>query len=294
MKPPAFSYDAPQSVDEVLGILAEHGEDAKLLAGGQSLVPMLNFRLLRPSRLIDLNRVQGLSAIEPQGGGLAVGAMTRQAALERSQAVARMFPLLAQALPLIAHFQIRNRGTIGGSLSHADPAAELPAVMTALGAQLVLRSRRGERVLTCDSFFQGYLETDLAADEMLVQIRIPPDPAHSGTAFVEVSQRHGDFALVGVAARVTLDRRDACTAVSIVLTGVDTRPLRAHEAEAALVGTRLTAEDLRAAASVTASNLTPGSDMHASAEYRKRAAQALTERALAAALERARRGKEPD
>jgi aerobic carbon-monoxide dehydrogenase medium subunit len=294
MKPPAFSYDAPQSVDEVLGILAEHGEDAKLLAGGQSLVPMLNFRLLRPSRLIDLNRVQGLSAIEPQGGGLAVGAMTRQAALERSQAVARMFPLLAQALPLIAHFQIRNRGTIGGSLSHADPAAELPAVMTALGAQLVLRSRRGERVLTCDSFFKGYLETDLAADEMLVQIRIPPDPAHSGTAFVEVSQRHGDFALVGVAARVTLDRRDACTAVSIVLTGVDTRPLRAHEAEAALVGTRLTAEDLRAAASVTASNLTPGSDMHASAEYRKRAAQALTERALAAALERARRGKEPD
>jgi aerobic carbon-monoxide dehydrogenase medium subunit len=294
MKPPAFSYDAPQSVDEVLGILAEHGEDAKLLAGGQSLVPMLNFRLLRPSRLIDLNRVQGLSAIEPQGGGLAVGAMTRQAALERSQAVARMFPLLAQALPLIAHFQIRNRGTIGGSLSHADPAAELHAVMTALGAQLVLRSRRGERVLTCDSFFKGYLETDLAADEMLVQIRIPPDPAHSGTAFVEVSQRHGDFALVGVAARVTLDRRDACTAVSIVLTGVDTRPLRAHEAEAALVGTRLTAEDLRAAASVTASNLTPGSDMHASAEYRKRAAQALTERALAAALERARRGKEPD
>jgi aerobic carbon-monoxide dehydrogenase medium subunit len=293
MKPPAFSYDAPQSVDEVLGILAEHGDDAKLLAGGQSLVPMLNFRLLRPSRLVDLNRVQGLSGIEPQGGGLAIGAMTRQAALERSQAVARIFPLLAQALPLIAHFQIRNRGTIGGSLSHADPAAELPAVMTALDAQLVLRSRRGERTVTCDSFFKGYLETDLAPDEMLVEIRIAPDPAHSGCAFVEVSQRHGDFALVGVAARVTLDRRDACAAVSIVLTGVDTRPLRAREAEAALVGSRLSAEDLRAAASVTATKLTPGSDMHASAQYRKRAAQALTERALAAALERARSSREP-
>ena len=293
MKPPAFSYDAPQSVDEVLGILAEHGDDAKLLAGGQSLVPMLNFRLLRPSRLVDLNRVQGLSGIEPQGGGLAIGAMTRQAALERSQAVARIFPLLAQALPLIAHFQIRNRGTIGGSLSHADPAAELPAVMTALDAQLVLRSRRGERTVTCDSFFKGYLETDLAPDEMLVEIRIAPDPAHSGCAFVEVSQRHGDFALVGVAARVTLDRRDACAAVSIVLTGFDTRPLRAREAEAALVGSRLSAEDLRAAASVTATKLTPGSDMHASAQYRKRAAQALTERALAAALERARSSREP-
>ena len=293
MKPPVFSYDAPQSVDEVLGILAEHGDDAKLLAGGQSLVPMLNFRLLRPSRLIDLNRVQGLSAIEPQAGGLAIGAMTRQAALERSPAVARIFPLLAQALPLIAHFQIRNRGTIGGSLSHADPAAELPAVMTALDAKLVLRSRRGERTVSCDSFFKGYLETDLAPDEMLMEIRIPPDPARSGSAFLEVSQRHGDFALVGVAARVTLDRKDACAAVSIVLTGVDTRPLRAREAEAALVGSRLGADDLRAAASMTATNLSPGADMHASAEYRQRAARALTERALAAALERARSSKEP-
>ncbi|HWI79638.1 MAG TPA: xanthine dehydrogenase family protein subunit M [Ramlibacter sp.] len=288
MKPAAFAYEAPRTVDEVLGILAEHGDEAKLLAGGQSLVPMLNFRLMRPALLVDINRVQGVSAIEPQGGGLTVGAMTRQGALERSSAVARAFPLLAEALPLIAHFQIRNRGTIGGSLSHADPAAELPAVMTALGAQLVLRSRRAERTVTCDQFFKGYLETDLAADEMLVRIQIPPDPARSGSAFLEVSQRHGDFALVGVAVRLTLDAKSACAAASIVLTGVDTRPLRASEAERALVGSRLSEDDLRGAAALAAKNLAPQSDMHASADYRTDAARALTARALAAALGRAR------
>src|SRR5215470_15811927 len=211
MKPPRFEYLAPTSVDEALAMLAEHGEEAKILAGGQSLVPLLNFRLVRPGYLIDLNGVRA------ENGHVAIGAMTRQRAVETSSLVSERCPLLADAMPQIGHVQIRNRGTVGGSLAHADPAGELPAVVAALDGELVLRSARGERRLAPEQFFVGYLTTAAAPDELLVETRVPVAPPRTGTAFIELSRRHGDFALVGVAASVTVDEGGVCTKCAIAL-----------------------------------------------------------------------------
>ena len=288
MKPPAFEYFEPRSLDEALALLAEHGDGAKVLAGGQSLVPMLNLRLVRPSCLIDINAVSALSYIKPDGAGLEIGATTRQRALERSALVADACPLLRRAIEFVAHFQIRNRGTLGGSLAHADPAAELPAAVTALGSELVLRSARGERTLQAPDFFTGYLETALAPDELLVAIRIPREPPRSGSAFLEVSRRHGDFALVGVAASVALGADGVCASAAIVLVGVSSAPFVSTDAAALLVGTRLAASDLDEAARATAARVPAQADIHASAAYRTHAARTLTARALAQAAARAR------
>src|SRR5881628_249850 len=202
MKPAAFDYFTPVTVDEAVALLAEHGGEAKPLAGGQSLIPAMNFRLARPAALVDLNRIPELSYVraEPDGGALVIGAMTRQRALERSDVVRRAAPLMAEAMPYVAHPQIRNRGTVGGSVAHADPAAELPAVTLALEARFRARSRSGERTIPAAEFFKGLLETALEPDELLVEIAIPHSPARSGYAFAEVARRHGDYALVGVAA----------------------------------------------------------------------------------------------
>jgi aerobic carbon-monoxide dehydrogenase medium subunit len=225
MKPASFDYHRPDTLDEALAILAEAGEDAKPLAGGQSLVPAMNFRLARPAILVDLNRLAPLAHItEDADGGLRIGAMTRQRAAERSAAVASKAPLLHQAMPWIAHPQIRNRGTVGGSLAHADPAAELPAVMAALDARFVLQSRSGGRTVSAQSFFKGLLTTDIAAGELLTEVQIPPMPAGAGTAFLELARRHGDFALVGVAVLVVLDRSGVCAAARIVLLSVGDGP----------------------------------------------------------------------
>lgn len=288
MKPPSFEYYDPRTVEEALGLLAEHGDEAKVLAGGQSLVPMLNFRLLNPSCLVDINRVEGLSGLRVEAGELIFGAAMRQRDLERSHDVKQLCPLLHEVLPHIGHFQIRNRGTIGGSLSHADPAAELPAAIAALDGKMVLRSQRGERVLTTDDFFSGYFSTDVGPDELLTEIRLPVRQHSSGSAFLEVSRRHGDFALVGVASCVNLNSEAACTAARIVLTGVHETPFRSQDAEQALVGTALGESDLKAASNLVTANLTPQSDIHASAEYRVHAARVLTARALSRAAQRAR------
>jgi CO/xanthine dehydrogenase FAD-binding subunit len=286
MKPPRFDYLLPRSLDEALGILAEHGEEAKVLAGGQSLVPLLNFRLVRPTYLVDLNEIPGLDGLRVEAGRLAIGAMTRQRTVERSPLVRERCPLLADAMPQIGHAQIRNRGTVGGSLAHADPAGELPAVAAALGAELVLRSRRGERRLTPEAFFVAYLTTAAAPDELLVEARVPVAPPRTGTAFLEVSRRHGDFAIVGVAATLTVDEGGICTACAVAVTGVGPTPVVAGEAARALVGVKPDAGAFDEVGRRLASALRPDSDLHASSDYRKHLARVLTRRALARAAER--------
>ncbi|HSF05227.1 MAG TPA: xanthine dehydrogenase family protein subunit M [Methylomirabilota bacterium] len=287
MKPPRFDYLAPTSVEETLAILAELGERAKLLAGGQSLVPLLNFRLVRPQHLVDLNAVAALAGIREDDGHLVIGAMTRQRAVETSGLMRRRCPLLAETMPQIGHVQIRNRGTIGGSLAHADPAAELPAVVAALDGELVVRSTRGRRVLKAEQFFLGYLTTAIEPSELLVEVRLPAVPARTGTAFLEVSRRHGDFALAGVAATVTLDEAGVCTGSALALTGVGPTPVVAREAARALVGVKPSAAAFADVGRRVSAVLRPESDVHASREYRQHVAGVLTGRALARAAERA-------
>ena len=287
MKPPRFDYLAPGTLDEALAILAERGEDAKVLAGGQSLVPLLNFRLVRPACLVDLNEVPGLDAIRPHDGGLAIGAMARQRAVETSALVRERCGLLAEAMPQIGHVQIRNRGTIGGSLVHGDPAAELPAVVAALDGVLVLRSARGDRVLRAEQFFVAYLATATLASELLVEVRLPALPPRTGSAFLEVSRRQGDFALVGVAATVTLDEAGVCTGSAIALTGVGPTPVVVREASGALVGAKPSAAAFEDAARRVRAAVRPESDLHASREYRQHVGGVLARRALTLAVRRA-------
>jgi CO/xanthine dehydrogenase FAD-binding subunit len=289
MKPGTFAYHCPHSEDEALALLAESG-DAKVLAGGQSLVPAMNFRLARPTVLVDLNRIATLSYIkEEPSGGLRIGAMTRQRAVERSPIVAARAPLLAEAMPWIAHAQIRNRGTVGGSLAHADPAAELPAVMVALGAQFTVRSRTGARGVPADRFYTGLFTTALQPGEVLVSIEIPPRQRGAGSAFTEVARRHGDFALAGVATEVVLDASGQCTSSRIVLLSVGDGPVVASKASSVLTG-RIPNEKMidEAARIAGESDVDPPSDIHASAAYRRQLVRVLVSRALTTAVGRAR------
>src|SRR6266576_293554 len=281
MKPAPFDYFSPGTVDEALALLAEHGDEAKPLAGGQSLIPAMNFRLARPGVLVDLNGISALAYVRAESGGVAVGAMTRQRTVERSDVVARAAPLLAEAMPSIAHPQIRNRGTVGGSIAHADPSAELPAVMLALEARFRAQSAAGE-------FFKGMLETALEPGELLVEITVPPLAIRSGTAFLEMARRHGDYALVGVAALVTLDPRGRCQTARIACLSVGDGPVLLVEAGKVLAGHSPSEELLRAAGDAAAtSDVDPPSDIHASAAYRRQLVAVLTRRALARAFERA-------
>jgi carbon-monoxide dehydrogenase medium subunit len=288
VKPPAFEYLDPRTQEETLEALARLGEDAKILAGGQSLVPMLNLRLVRPAHLVDVNRVAGLAFIERRGDDLVIGATTRQRAVEMSGDVRDACPLLHETMPNIAHFQIRNRGTIGGSLSHADPAAELPAVITALGGTLVVRSARDERLVPADEFYVGYLTTALQPDELLVEIRLPVQPRDTGVAFREFSRRHGDFALAAAAACVRTDARGNCMSARVVLAGVAGVPHANASVEKALVGSPLTPADCEEAGRAIAAGLDPQQDLHASSEYRRELAAVLAARALEEAAARAR------
>jgi carbon-monoxide dehydrogenase medium subunit len=287
VKPAAFAYHEAQSVEEALALLADLGDDAKVLAGGQSLVPMMNFRLARPAALVDLNRVAALSYLRTDQGTLRIGAMTRQRAIERSEVVARGWPLLPQAVRMIGHTQIRNRGTVGGSLAHADPAAELPAVITALEAEMLIRGSAGQRVARPEDFFQGYYATSLAADEILVEVRVPGVPLRTGWAFREVSRRQGDFALVGVAALLTLDVDGTITGARLAFTGAAPTPIRTRDAEAALVGQRPGVALFAEAGETATRDLDPETDLHATAAYRRKVAAVLARRALLDATERA-------
>ncbi len=288
MKPPPFDYLAPSTLGEALAALAQHGPEAKVLAGGQSLVPMLNFRLARPSVLIDLNRVSELAGIaETAAGGLRLGALTRHRQLEHEPRIANRAPLLAEAAPHIAHPQIRNRGTLGGSLAHADPAAELPALMLALEARFEVRSERGVRTVAAADFFVGLLTADLAADEVLVAVEVPPLPARTGTAFLEVARRHGDYAQVGVAALLSLDDEARCREARLAFLAVGEGPLRAAAAEAQLLGQQLGAGEIASAAKAAAAATDPSSDVHASAAFKRHLAEVLARRALTLAARRA-------
>ena len=287
MKPPPFDWHAPDTVEEALALLAEYAEAAKVLAGGQSLIPALNFRRARPSVLIDLNRIASLAGIDALGVGLRIGAMTRQRQAELSSIVSAVAPLLAEALPFVAHVPIRNRGTVGGSLANADPAAELPAIMLALNATFRLRTKAHERRLAAADFFTGFCATDLEPDELLIEIEVPPLPPRSGHAFLEIARRHGEVALMGVAAVVTLDESGRCRMVRLAYVNAGPRATRSPTAEALASGANPGPELWDAMADAAVADVDPASDIHASAGYRSHLARVLTKRALTRALERA-------
>lgn len=288
MKPAAFDYFAPESLDEAIALLGRHKAGAKLLAGGQSFAPMANFRVLRPEVVIDLNRIAALGYIRESSGGLAIGAMTRHRTVERSELIAKRCPLISSAVPNIGHAVIRNRGTIGGSLSHADPAAEWPVVAMALGATMVARSARGERLIPATEFFVALLTTALEADEILTEIRFPGVPARTGAAFLEVSRRHGDFALVSVGAQVTLSASGTVAEARLALGGVGAGPLDANALAMRLAGTKAQDNDIDSLAKGVSEILEPTDDLHASSAYRKEVAAVLVGRAVRAALARAK------
>ena len=280
MKPAKFDYFAPATLDEALELLTQHGADAKVLAGGQSLMPMMNLRLVRPAVVIDINRMAGLSGVSASNGTVSVGAMTRQRDLERSDAIRGAFPMMTAAIGHIGHFQIRNRGTIGGSLSHADPAAELPALCTALDAEFVVADSNGTQTMAAADFAIAPLITSLAPEQLLTEIRIPMLGDGWRWGFREVSRRAGDFALVGAVAMLRNDGDGVCQEARITMFAVGDGPARMPAAEASLVGRVVDDAARREAAALVSEAVTPGSDIHASAEYRKEVSAVMARRAL--------------
>jgi aerobic carbon-monoxide dehydrogenase medium subunit len=287
MKLPPVEYEAPETVSEAVELLAEHLDEASVLAGGQSLIPLLALRLARPAVLVDINGIDELSAVSVTDGWVTVGAMTREYAAEESETIAGTVPLLAAALPLVGHEAIRSRGTIGGSLAHADPAAELPAVARALDAEFVVRGGSGERVIPATEWFEGYLTTSRRPDELLTQVRFPAAGPGTGFSFQEVARRHGDFAIVGLATSLTLSE-GAITDARLAFAGVSDVPARAAGAEDLLVGERPSAELFDEAARRATDGLDPPADLHGSSEYRKKVAAALVRRGLRAAADNSR------
>ena len=288
MKPAVFEYDDPETEDEALDLLARHGDDCKVLAGGQSLVPLMNFRLARPARLIDINRIDSLSYIKREDGRLVIGAMARHTQLERANEVAQGWPLLTEAIGWVGHAQIRNRGTIGGSVAHADPAAELPAAFAALDASFRVRSKRGSRTIGWKDFFVSEFTTALRPDELVTTVEVPALGAGVGAAFVEYARRHGDFALGGAAVTVKLGRDGRCESATIALLSAGPAPVRASAAENQLRGAALDDSSIRAASAEAVKGLHPTSDLHGSTEYRISLLRTMTDRALTTAAQRAR------
>lgn len=289
MKPASFDWYRAGSTAEALALLAQLGHDAKPLAGGQSLIPAMNFRLARPTVLVDLNGAADLGGIIVDAdGSLRIGAMTRQQAVERSATVLAHAPLLAEAMPWVAHMQIRTRGTIGGSIAHADPAAELPAVLAALGARYQLRKGSAERWVDADAFAVGLFATALEPEELLTAIAIPAPAPRTGSAFMEMARRHGDFALAGVACTVSLDPVGRCTAARVVLFGVGDGPVLSDGARRILQGAVPDESAIQEAAAAVKSEVDPPADIHASAAYRRHLSVVLSRRALTRAVERAR------
>ena len=292
MKPAAFAYFTPTQLDEAVGLLTRYGDEARLLAGGQSLVPLLNMRLARPGVLVDLNRIDSLRYIRSETDHIALGALTRHAEVEDSALVRERCPLLHAAVAQIGHRTIRNRGTVGGSLAHADPAAELPAVLACLDGEVTLTGPAGTRQVRAADFFLGYLTTARASDEILSGVRIPALAPTTGWACLEISRRPGDFALVGVAATVDLEPdTDRCAQARLALFGVGGTPINPTEATQLLVGEKLTPAVLDAVQSAVMQAVEPESDVQASAEYRRDVAGVIVQRALKEAWERAANSK---
>jgi aerobic carbon-monoxide dehydrogenase medium subunit len=287
MKLPPVEYEAPTTVAEAIDLLAEHGDEASVLAGGQSLIPLLALRLARPEVLIDINGIDELSGVSAANRHVAIGATTREYVAEESGTVADTLPLLAAALPLIGHEAIRSRGTIGGSLAHADPAAELPAVARALDAEFVVRGPSGMRVIPAAQWFDGYLTTSRRPDELLAEVRFPAAGPGTGVSFEEVARRHGDFAIVGLAASLVFSD-GVISEARLAFAGVSDVPVRAAAAEDLLAGERPSAELFDEAARRATADLEPPADLHGSSEYRKTVAAAVVRRGLRAAADNAR------
>ncbi|HEX9331223.1 MAG TPA: xanthine dehydrogenase family protein subunit M, partial [Anaerolineales bacterium] len=280
MKPAPFEYHVPDSTEEALVLLRDLGADAKLLAGGQSLVPAMNFRVVQPSALIDLNRIKELNYLREDADCLRIGAMTRERRLELDPLIEKWSPLLKEAMPYVAHPQIRNRGTLGGSLANADPAAELPVLMLALNTRLKVRSADSERWVDAQSFFSGMFLTDLAPGEMLVEIELPLQPSHTGWSFMEVAPRAGDYALMGVAALVTLDEAGKCKTAKLVYLNAGDGPVDAKEA-AQLLQNELINDKLidEVCSIVSEQEINPFGNIHASPEFQRHLANVLTRKA---------------
>jgi CO/xanthine dehydrogenase FAD-binding subunit len=291
MKPPPFKYVSAGSLEQALAVKAEHGDEARFLAGGQSLVPTLNFRLAQPAVLIDINSLNELSGVRRENGhALRIGALTRYHMLERDPLVREWLPLVIEALPHIAHPQIRNRGTLGGNLAHADPASELPAIVVALQARLHVQSATGERCIAARDFFRSALTTALKPDEMLTEIELPSLPARTGCCFMEVARRRGDFALMGVALALTLDEQGRGANVRMALCGAADTPLDVSAAAAGTNGETIDQQSITAIASRVQQMIDPPGSIHASKEFQRHLAGVLVDRALPIALERARHG----
>jgi len=289
MIPGEFQYHAPKTVEDAVGLLGSLGDDAKILAGGHSLVPAMRFRLALPEHLVDLNGVAGLDSLGEKDGALSIGAMCREVALERDAAIAERYPLLADAAAVIADPLVRNRATVGGNLAHADPANDHPAVMLAYGATLVAQGPGGRREIAADDFFVGLFETALEPGEILVEVRIPAPSAGTGGAYEKMERKVGDYAVSAVAVQLQMSG-DTCTSARIGLTNVSAVPMRAKAAEAALVGRTVTDDVLEAAGQAAASECDPSADLRGSVEYKRDLTRILLKRAVRRAIERARGG----
>jgi aerobic carbon-monoxide dehydrogenase medium subunit len=288
MYPAAFEYHLPATIQEALGLLGRLGDDAKLLAGGHSLVPMMKLRLARPKHLIDLRKVPGLAGVKEEGGFIVIGAMTTQWQVESSPVLREKCPIVSDTASVIGDPQVRNFGTIGGSLAHADPAADMPATIIALGAELVCNGPKGRRTVKVDDWFQGLMQTALREDEILVEIRIPAWPAGSGGAYMKFPHPASRFAVVGVAAMVTLDAKGVCRRASVGVTGAGTRAVRAKGVEAGLVGKTLDQATVEAAAQKAADGVDAQADLQGSVEYKEHLCRVFAKRAIEAAVKRAR------
>ena len=287
MIPPSFEYLRPSTIKEAVGLLQQHGDAAKILSGGQSLIPMMKLRIARPEYVIDINRIPGLEYIKEDGGYLAIGGLTREADLESSDLIRTRFPIIHDTAGFIADPQVRNMATVGGNLAHGDPANDHPATMLALGAQIVATGPAGSRTIAIDDFFVSLFTTALKGDEILTEIRIPMPPARSGGAYFKLERKVGDFATVGVAAQVTLDAGGLCNKAGIGLTNVGGTPIRAHKAEDYLKGKKLDDSAVKQAGQLAADESEPSSDLRGPSDYKKAMVMELTRRALGRAGERA-------
>jgi len=287
MIPPAFEYLRPATIPEAIALLQQHGDDAKILSGGQSLIPMMKLRIARPAYLVDINRIPGLSYVKEEGGFLKIGGLTREAELEASLLVRSKYPILLDTAHVIADPQVRNLATVAGNLAHGDPANDHPATMLALGAQIVATGPRGERIIPIEDFFVTLFTTALQQGEILTEIRIPSPPAHSGGAYFKLERKVGDFATAAVAAQVTLDGSGAVQKVGIGLTNVGPTPIKAKKAEDFLRGKKMDAASIAQAAQFAADEAQPSSDLRGPAEYKKGLVKELAKRALSRAAERA-------
>jgi aerobic carbon-monoxide dehydrogenase medium subunit len=287
MIPPAFEYLRPSTIPEAIALLQQHGDDAKILSGGQSLIPMMKLRIARPAYLIDINRIAGLSYIKEEDGYLKIGGLTREAELESSPLVRSRFPIIVDTAHVIADPQVRNLATVAGNLAHGDPANDHPATMLSLGASIVATGPKGERVISVDDFFVTLFATALEQGEILTEIRVPLPPAHSGGAYFKLERKVGDFATAAVAAQLTLDRSGICQQVGIGLTNVGPTPIKARKAEDFLRGKKPDEANIRQAAQLASEEAQPSSDLRGPAEYKKGLVKELTVRALSRAVERA-------